>query len=383
MFTISKDSPIPLHTQLLNELRHAILSGKLKPHEQLPGEYALTAQLGISRSTVQRAWQSALDEGLIYRVPAKGTFVAEVRSASSPMRLIGYIAAEFRYTFDGHLLDGAEKILQARGYRLLFAQSERRVEEENRLIRTMCEEGVAGILLWPVADSSYQRFVADPSCSVPIVLLDRPIRGLHLPCVTSQNYDGAGEAMRHLLSLGHKRIAFAAWPPVEDLLPVAERYRAYRDAMMKAGLAPLPMITLGEPIETVNYQRFAQKTAENEDVGRLAQILTAPDRPTAIFAMNDLVALLVLRAAHQVGLNVPAELSIIGFDNHEFTAHTEPPLTTVAQNTALMGREAARRLLTLIEGEAPQEIYTLVPTHLVVRASTSAPPGAASAEPCT
>lgn len=373
MFTISKDSPIPLHTQLLNELRHAILSGKLKPHEQLPGEYALTAQLRISRSTVQRAWQSALDEGLIYRIPAKGTFVAEVRTSATPMKIIGYIAAEFRYTFDGHLLDGVEKILQTRGYRLLFAQSERRVEEENRLIRTMCEEGVAGILLWPVADSTYPRYLADPSCSVPVVLLDRPIRGLHLPCVTSQNYDGAWQAMQHLLGLGHTRIAFAAWPPVEELLPVAERYRSYRDALINAGLAPLPMITLGEPVETVNYQRFAQKIADNEDVERLARVLSAPDRPTAIFAMNDLVALLVLHAAQRAGLRVPDDLSVVGFDNHEFTAHTAPPLTTVAQNTALMGREAARRLLTLIEGEAPLDIYTLVPTQLVIRASTSAP----------
>jgi DNA-binding LacI/PurR family transcriptional regulator len=299
------------------------------------------------------------------------------------MKIIGYIAAEFRYTFDGHLLDGAEKILQARGYRLLFAQSERRVEEENRLIRTMCEEGVAGILLWPVADSTYPRYVADPSCSVPVVLLDRPIRGLHLPCVTSQNYDGAGQAMQHLLRLGHRRIAFAAWPPVEDLLPVAERYRAYRDAMVSAGLQPLPMITLGEPVETVNYQRFAQKIADHEDVGRLAQIFSTPDRPTAVFAMNDLVALLVLRAAHRVGLRVPDDLSIVGFDNHEFTAHTDPPLTTVAQNTALMGREAARRLLTLIEGEAPLDIYTLVPTQLVIRGSTAAPDGATAAGPNT
>ena len=77
MFTISKNSPIPLHTQLLNELRHAILNGKLKPHEQLPGEYALIDELNISRSTIQRAWQTAQEEGLIYRVPAKGTFVAE------------------------------------------------------------------------------------------------------------------------------------------------------------------------------------------------------------------------------------------------------------------------------------------------------------------
>jgi GntR family transcriptional regulator of arabinose operon len=372
MFNISKSSPIPLHTQLLNELRHAILSGKLKPHEQLPGEYALITQLSISRSTVQRAWQTARDEGLIYRVPAKGTFVAELPNASTVTGIVGCIVPEFRYTFDGSLLDGAQELLRAKGYQLLFAQSERRVEEENRLIRNMCHEGVSGILLWPVSENKRDRYLLDPSCSVPVVLLDRPVPGAALPCVTSRNYDGALLAMDHLLSLGHRDIAFAAWPPL-DLLPIAERIRAYRDAMENAGLPPLPLITLGEPVEAVNYRRYAEEA--QKDVAYLAEVLGRPDRPSAIFAMNDILASLVLRAAQRAGLHVPQELSIVGFDNHrELAKQLVPPLTTVAQNTHLIGREAARRLLVMIDGEPPQDTFVLVPTRLVIRDSTSHPP---------
>lgn len=372
MFTISKTSPIPLHIQLLNELRHAILSGKFKAHEQLPGEYALVTELNISRSTIQRAWQTALDEGLIYRIPAKGTFVAELPTATSKTKIIGCIVPEFRYSFDGSLFDGAEEILRDKGYRLLFAQSERRISEENRLIRSMCEEGAAGILLWPAGEDSRDRYVYDPACSVPIVLLDRPIRGAALPCVTSQNYDGARQAMDHLLSLGHRRIAFAAWPPL-DLLPVAERGRAYHDAMEAAGLSPLPFITLGEPVEAVNYRRYVQEA--HEDVAYLAEVLTRLDRPTAVFAMNDIVATLVLRATQEIGLRVPRDLSLVGFDNHpELAERGVPTLTTVAQNTRLLSREAARRLLILIEGEPSLNTFISIPTRLVVRDSTGAPP---------
>lgn len=370
MFTISKNSPIPLHTQLLNELRHAILSGKFKPHEQLPGEYALITELNISRSTVQRAWQTAQEEGLIYRVPAKGTFVAEPANAAAATKFVGCIVAEFRYTFDGSLLNGADELLRAKGYRLLFAQSERRLEEENRLVHSMCKEGVAGILLWPVAEDTRERYITSPSCSVPIVLLDRPVPGAALPCITSQNYDGALEAMQHLLALGHTAIAFAAWPPL-DLLPVAERARAYRDAMTSAGLVPRPVITLGKPVEAVNYQRYAKEA--HEDVAFLATLLRRPDRPTAIFAMNDLLALLVIRAADQAGLRVPEDLSVVGFDNLELAERVIPRLTTVNQDTALMGREAVRRLLSLIEGERPQRIFTLLPTRLIIRESTVQP----------
>jgi GntR family transcriptional regulator of arabinose operon len=368
MFTISPNSPIPLHTQLLNELRHAILSGKLKPHEKLPGEYALITELNISRSTVQRAWQTAQEEGLIYRVPAKGTFVAEPTTTSSATKFIGCIVAEFRYTFDGSLLNGADELLRTKGYRLLFAQSERCQEEENHLVYSMCKEGVAGILLWPVAENTQERYITSPSCSVPIVLLDRPVQGAALPCITSQNYDGALQAMNHLLSLGHKSIAFAAWSPL-DLMPVAERARAYRDAMVNAGLPPRPVIKLGKPVEAVNYQRYAEEV--HEDVAFLAEILGLPDHPTAIFAMNDLLALLVIRAAQQAGLRIPEDLSVVGFDNLELAEHVVPRLTTVHQDTALMGREAVRRLLALIEGDRPQQIYTLLPTRLVIRESTA------------
>jgi GntR family transcriptional regulator of arabinose operon len=372
MFTISKSSPLPLHTQLLNELRHAILSGKLKPHDQLPGEYALVSKLNISRSTVQRAWQTAQEEGLIYRIPAKGTFVAELLNEPSATKIVGCIMAEFRYVFDSGLFSGAEEILSAQGYRLLFAQSERRIEEENRLIHNMCNEGVAGILLWPVSEHTDNRYVSKPSCSVPIVLLDRPIIDLTLPCVTSQNYDGALLAMKHLLALGHRQISFAAWPPL-DLLPVAERIRAYRDAMHNAGLSALPLIVLGEPVEAVNYRRYAEQATE--DIAYLVKVLRQNDRPTAIFAMNDILASLVLRAAQQIPLRVPEDLSIVGFDNHlELAESVTPTLTTVAQNTATMGREAARRLLMLIDGEPPSGVFTLVPTRLVVRDSTAPPP---------
>jgi len=280
--------------------------------------------------------------------------------------------AEFRYTFDGSVLDGAEELLREEGYRILFAQSQRHVDEENRLIRSMCEEGVAGIMLWPVIDKGKERFVTNPACSVPVVLLDRPIPEVSLPCITSQNYNGGLQAMHHLLELGHEHIAFAAWPPL-DLLPVAERYRAYRSAMVDAGLPLYPVIELGQPEEAINYKRYAEEA--HEDVAYLADVLSKPYRPTAIFAMNDVVATLVLRAAHEAGLRVPQDFSVVGFDDLELSQRVSPALTTVAQNTRLMGREAARRLFALIDGELPLDVYTLLPTRLIIRESTAAPCG--------
>ena len=87
--------------------------------------------------------------------------------------------------------------------------------------------------------------------------------------------------------------------------------------------------------------------------------------------MNDLMAFIVIRAATLAGLHVPRDLSIVGFDNLALAEHIDPPLTTVAQDPMSMGREAARRLLSLIQGEQTQDILTLLPTHLVTRESTA------------
>jgi DNA-binding LacI/PurR family transcriptional regulator len=104
----------------------------------------------------------------------------------------------------------------------------------------------------------------------------------------------------------------------------------------------------------------------------LIEMLVRPDRPTAIFACNDWMAIRAIRAAHSAGLRLPEELSLVGFDNLDVSEYLSPPLTTVAQNTDLLGSEAARRLLALIEGESMSDVLTLVPTQLIIRRSTSA-----------
>lgn len=368
-FNISKASPLPLHEQLFNELRHLIISGALKPHTRLPGELELVDMLNISRSTVQRAWQTAQDDGLIYRVTGKGTFVRE-RPTMPASRMIGFINPEFRGNFAGHLLSSAERVLRECGYRVSFAHTDRQIDEENRLLRAMVDEGVCGFLMWPTKGRANGRVLTDPRFNLPVVLMDRPIAGLALPCVTSNNHAGGLQAMQHLLGLGHKRIVFLARPHL-DLFPVAERLRAYEDAMRTAGLQPLPPFFVNAPSELSWTEAYTQ--TDDDKLGLLVEFLRHPDRPTAIFAVNDWMAFKVLRAAALAGLRVPRDLSVVGFDNNDMVEYVDPPLTTVAQDVALMGAEAARRLLSMIDGEVSQGILTLLPTHLVLRASTAPP----------
>jgi len=368
-FNVSHESPLPLHLQLLYELRHKIKNGLLKPHDRLPGEWELVGRLNISRATIQRAWRAAQDEGLLYRVSGKGTFVA-APAVMTASRTVGFFIPEYRGTFAVNMLNGAERVLRAAGFRVQFASTDRDVDEENRLLRLLMHDGASGCILVLSRGTTAARILTSSDFKLPVVLMDRPLNGVVLPCVTSNNYEGAWQAMEHLIDLGHRRIIFLARPHL-DLWPVAERYRAYQDAMRRINAEPQPPFLIGGGTEISSYEAYLQQ--DDTEIQPLIALLRSAECPTAIFAVNDWMAMKAQRAILLAGLRTPKDVSLIGFDDLDIAQYQTPPLTTIAQNPASIGAEAARRLLTLIEGEQPASILTLVPTRLVVRGSTAPP----------
>ncbi len=370
---LSRDSSLPLHLQLLDELRHKIKSGVLKPNDRLPGEWELVEALKVSRATIQRAWQAAQDEGLIYRVTGKGTFVADNTDLPSlnSRGTVGFFIPEYRGAFAVQMLSGAERVLRQQGFRVQFASTDRRIDEENRLLQALIADEASGCILVPSRGGMAARILTAAASKLPMVLMDRPVAGVDLPCVTSHNYEGGMKAMQHLIELGHRRILFVARPHL-DLQSVAERYRAYQDALRRIDIEPAMPFLVGSNREMSSYEAYLQQD-ENE-ILPLADFLRSEQRPTAIFAVNDWIAIKVQRAIALAGLRNPEEVSVVGFDDLDIAQYQTPPLTTVAQNALMIGAEAARRLLILLEGEPSDSIMTLVPTRLVVRESTAPPP---------
>jgi LacI family transcriptional regulator len=167
----------------------------------------------------------------------------------------------------------------------------------------------------------------------------------------------------YLIGLGHRRIAFLAGRP--DLESARRREAGYRAALEHAGLPFDPDLVL--------IGGFKEETAE----APARELLTHDPRPTAIFAANDLSAIQTMRTAAELGLRVPADVSVAGFDNIPDSALTLPPLTTVDQSLQALGHEAVRTLLMLIEhpdrNDPFDPIHITLPTKLVIR-STTAPP---------
>src|SRR5262245_26112353 len=205
--------------------------------------------------------------------------------------------------------------------------------------------------------------VTDVASTQPVVAVDPHVGGSTLPTIDSQNYEGARAMTEHLLSLGHRRIAFLAGRP--DLESARRREAGYRAALAGAGVGFDPDLVL--------VGGFTQAAA----AGPARELLTRTPRPTAIFAANDQSAIQTMRTAAELGVRVPDDVSVAGFDNIPDSALTMPPLTTVDQSIQALGHEAVETLLILIEhpdrNDPFHPIHITLPTKLVIRSTTTPP----------
>ncbi|HYC07001.1 MAG TPA: LacI family DNA-binding transcriptional regulator [Candidatus Binatia bacterium] len=195
---------------------------------------------------------------------------------------------------------------------------------------------------------------------IPFVVVDPTGEPLHdTPSVGATNWSGGLAATRHLLALGHRRIGVVTGP--QEILCSRARLDGYRAAMDAAGVGVDP--------ELIRFGDF--HVASGVEHGRA--MLSLPDRPTAIFCGNDLMALGVYQAAREARLHIPEDLSVVGFDDLPVAGWVGPPLTTVRQPLSQMAVSAARLVLSLARGDHPAQTRVELSTELVVRDSTSPP----------
>ena len=373
---ISHDSVIPLHTQLLNQLRQFILSGRWEAGYRLPSESVLQRHLNISRSTIRQALGNAEVEGLINRVPGRGTFVASIQMQTNTKAPIAFVVFDFDSQMQRDLLMGAERVAREAGYRVIFCNSYSDAKQEIRILDQLQQDNVAGILLWPSVDEGNPAHLSQLSQQPfpPVTMMDRTFNNINWDYVASDNYNGGYMATKHLLDLGHKSVVFLSCR-IFDLLPIVDRYRGYETAMKECNYVPEEPWLIGKANQeiTSGYALRAYGDTNNDVVLQIAEYMQAnAHQVSAIVAMNDNIALLALKAAAMVGLKVPDDLSIVGYDDTDLASYLPTPLTTVEQKSFTIGKQAASLLIERIEGRysgTPRSI--LIPTQLRVRASTS------------
>lgn len=271
--------------------------------------------------------------------------------------LIGVIVPEIRRPFYGEIVDGIEDTLTGAGYYLALCATHNRPGHEVSIARMLRESRVDGLLVVTPREFNpgvWETLLAE---SLPIAMIDGSVSG-RFSSVVVDNYEGGLLATKHLIGLGHRRIALIAGL---DTPECRERLRGYREALQEAGLTADPdLIVHGDYLEA-----SGAKAAE-----RLIQL---KERPTAIFATSDLMAIGALQALRHYGLNVPGDVSLIGFDDIEPVRWLSPALTTVKQPLRPMGEVGARKILKVISGEETEVAKIMLHCELAVRESCAPP----------
>jgi LacI family transcriptional regulator len=309
----------------------------------------LNDRYGVATSTIERVRAVITDLGYESSLVARSL-------RNHRTNVIGVLVWDIE-PYSAEVLKGVARAIKGTGYELVVysagGKGAERMGWEHRYLSRLAGTLIDGaVMVTPTVQTA--------PFAGPVVAVDPHEGAEDVPTVASDNFRGAQLAVEHLLELGHRRIGLLSRPP-RDLESGPQREEGYRSALRAAGITPEPDL-----VRAGGYDDSALEEAAR-------QLLTVPDRPTAIFAANDVSAITTMEVALSMGLRVPGDLSVIGFDNVPESAMTQPGLTTIEQPLQLMGQRSIEMLVELLAGSEPAETHVRLPTRLVVRGSCATP----------
>ncbi len=375
---LDHNSYISLHVQLHNQLRGLIVSGRWQFGERIPTEMQLARHLDISRTTVRVATQRLEVEGLIKRTAGRGTFVMYQPQNHSVNRTIGYLTCSFHNEIHTNILNSAQTELRSAGYQVIFSNSRDR-DDEARILRQLLDDEVAGLMLWVNAvptDETMAILDEYERRAIPIVFMDRPIEAISADYVSSDNFGGAYQLARHLIELGHRHIV-PLMPNIDNLHPVNERLRGYMAALHEHGIHAYEPWRISAPERHEFHETDIYSLVGDQSRHVIGQVERFADAegpmPSALACINDILAIIAINALRNMGYGVPADVSVVGFDDISMASHIGVPLTTASQDAYELGKVASQMLLERLDGGNMAPRSLAVPTQLRIRSSTAAP----------
>ena len=277
---------------------------------------------------------------------------------SNTTRTVGMLIPNSSNPYFAEIVRVVEDRCFGAGYTLILCNTDDEPRRQSVYLQVLSERRIDGLIVVSTGDDASLATLLH-GLKMPVVLVDREIDDPACDLVESAHMHGGLQATRHLVSLGHTRIACIGGPT--GLAPSEQRIEGWRMALAEAGLSAAP----GQ--ELLWHGGFTSQGGYEA----MHAIARTPSRPSAVFVCNDLMAIGALRAAHESGLRVPDALSIVGFDDIELSSFTSPPLTTVAQPKARIGALAVDMLLERIDGRRHEARKVMLQPELCVRGSTA------------
>ena len=348
----------PLYLQLKSALQRQIDSGELQPGDMLPSLRELCRQHQVSSITVRRALQELVNEGRLQSQQGIGTFVtARNRHPRLALLILGFYEQEWRRNSGifGDLIAGAATVAWEHDALFSVTKVDPERDPAGFLASIVEERFFDGLLIRVLADVRPGDLRPVLDAGLPYVLIKRYIPGHLANCVVVDDVRAAREATGHLLAHGYRRVAFVC--PLGTIVG-RDRFAGYRQALDAHGLPYEPELV--PPVAD---------WFEERGYTALKALMALPRPPEAVFAAGDMLALGAYRAAAELGLRIPRDVAVVGYDDIPAAATLQPPLTTVRTSYYDFGARATELLLDLIARRAAGPRQVVLDAPLVVRQS--------------
>lgn len=365
----------PYVHHIVATLEERIRTGVYPGGRWLPTERELCSEFAVSRAILRQALIELERNNLVIRAAGCRPFVktdigpANHRRDTARCNIGLCLKHDPKYSGTYLITQGVRHVLDNDTYRLVIADSNAvtlnavAAEEAEALLRMVRDEDITGIILWYCGgDANLPVLQAVQSAQIPMVFVDRvPPEGIEADYVGIDNQRAARQAVDYLISLGHRHIAHITNP--EPVSTVYERMAGYYEALDAAGITRKDAFVL-----TGQLEGMAEEGLSAGDI--VERLLHLPTPPTALFAVTDYIALAIVRALQERGLNVPADMAVIGYDDLEQWFPQKPFLTTVQQPFERIGAEAANILIRRLNSSPTHRVrHVLLEASLVVRDS--------------
>jgi GntR family transcriptional regulator of arabinose operon len=352
---LNRDNPVPLYYQVYEALKKQMESGHLKAGDKLPSESEMIETYGIGRLTIRSALSKLVHEGYLRKLRGKGTYCIFNGGAAKRLNIDVILDLGYAY-FISYFLKSVSAVLKAHNCNIIISDSHDSSEQICDILEDILKRKSSGVIVQPSRKTGEtprrisEAFQGLKEAGIPYIMVDSFYEGVDASYTVLNEYKGGCMAARYFYNLGHRRLGMIHMDQYKDSL---QRSRGFSETCGSLKLSP-PLF--------IPYNQHCLK--------ELAAAIKAR-KITALFCYNDELAVEVLKKLKERGFRIPADISILGFDDSVLATTAEPALTSIAHPKQLMGELAARTLLNIINKKCPWPFERFFAPKLVKRNSCS------------
>ncbi len=345
------------YNQIEEELKALILEEKIKPGEKMPSENVLSKQYGVSRQTVRKAISDLVNEGFVYAVQGSGTYCSDASRFKKDSKDIAVVMTYLSDYIFPKVISGIDSVLSENGYSIVLKNTNNSRTREIKCLEELIEKNIDGIIIEPSKSNVFckHKYLYDKldKYGIPYIFIQGAYSVMEdKPHVIMDDEKGAYLLTGYLISQGHKNIIGVF---KSDDTQGQNRHKGYAKALAKAGLTYDP--------ENVIW--FYTEDRAVHPYTNLQKMIKSGKKVDAIVAYNDQIAFHLIKAIRELGLKVPQDISITGYDNSQPAANTDITLTTIVHPQQELGKIAAQMLLKMIRGEEVEKRIVVEPELVI------------------